>query len=404
MSHGLPMTNRYALFYIYLDSKRSSVAAPSYYWKSVPPLARTVLLLGVFFIFGTIGSAIDVAGMGLQSTARYLVSVILFGLFAIVYATSGILLRAKSVKVIFIVVPVQMVVLALVLRFTPTPQQMNAAAIGQLHRRLVLDAAMTIASIVLAYACFIFVFISEGIRYFRVHAEMELASEIHRMLVPKIEKQIGEFEFYGCSQPSGAVGGDLIDLVQNGDKWIAYIADVSGHGVAPGVLMGMVKSAARMYLSSNEDSSRFLERLNSVLHPISKPEMFVTMAFLAWDGSQLAFSTAGHPPILQYCLQNRATKELSCANLPVGMFSPVTFDSQFVPVAQRSLFLLCTDGLLEVTNKQNAEFGVEGMKAILSSTNRQPLDTVAEKVFSATKAFGHIEDDESLLLIRAVES
>jgi Stage II sporulation protein E (SpoIIE) len=376
------------------------LATPSYYWKSVPPLARTVLLLGVFFIFGTIGSAIDVAGMGLQSTTRYLVSVILFGLFAIVYATSGILLRAKSVKVIFIVMPVQMVVLGLVLRFMPTPQQMKAAEIGQLHRRLILDAAMTIAGMVLAYSCFIFVFISEGRRYFRVHAEVELASEIHRMLVPKIETKIGEFEFYGCSLPSGAVGGDLIDLVQNGDKWIAYIADVSGHGVAPGVLMGMVKSAARMYLSSNEDSGRFLERLNSVLQPISKPEMFVTMAFLAWDGSQLAFSTAGHPPILQYCLQNSATKELSCVNLPVGMFSPATFDSQFVPVGKRDLFLLCTDGLLEVTNKQNTEFGMEGMKAILSSTDHQPLNTVADKVFSATKAFGRIDDDESLLLIR----
>ena len=376
------------------------MATHNYYWKSVPPLPRTVFLLGVFFIFGTIGSAIDVAGMGLQSTTRYLVSVMLFGLFAIVYATSGILLRAKSVKVIFIVIPVQMVVLGLILRFMPTPQQMKAAEISQLHRRLILDAAMTIAGMVLAYSCFIFVFISEGRRYFRVHAEIELASEIHRVLVPRIETKIADFEFYGCSLPSGVVGGDLIDLVQNGDKWIAYIADVSGHGVAPGVLMGMVKSAARMYLSSNEDSGRFLERLNSVLHPISKPEMFVTMAFVAWDGSRLAFSTAGHPPILQYCLQNSATKELSCANLPVGMFSPATFDSQFVPVGKHDLFLLCTDGLLEVTNKQNAEFGIERMKAVLSSTNHQPLNSVADTVFSAAKAFGHIDDDESLLLIR----
>jgi len=35
----------------------------------------------------------------------------------------------------------------------------------------------------------------------------------------------------------------------------------------------------------------------------------------------LAYSTSGHPPILQYSLQNNATKELSCANLPVGMLS-----------------------------------------------------------------------------------
>jgi serine phosphatase RsbU (regulator of sigma subunit) len=38
----------------------------------------------------------------------------------------------------------------------------------------------------------------------------------------------------------------LIDLAGSEDHWVAYVADVAGHGVAPGVVMGMVKSAARM--------------------------------------------------------------------------------------------------------------------------------------------------------------
>ena len=359
-----------------------------------------MFLLGVFFIFGIIGSAVDTMGMGLQSTTRYLISIVLFGVFAIVYAISGVMLRERSWKVIFVVMLVEMVVIGKVLRSTPTPTQMGAADISHLQRRLALDAGMTIGCMVLAYSCFIYVFISEGRRYFRVHAEMELAGEIHRVLVPSIETRIGNFEFYGRSVPSGQVGGDLIDLVQSGDKWIAYIADVSGHGVAPGVLMGMVKSAARMYLSSNEDSDRFLERLNSVLYPIRKPEMFVTMAFLAWDGTRLTFSTAGHPPILQYRPDDRTSKELSCSNLPVGLFSPKAFSAEFVPVCKGALFLLCTDGLLEVTNKANAEFGIEGMKTVLSSTDHEPLNCIADRVFGATRAFGHTEDDESLLLIR----
>ena len=379
------------------------MATPDQPWKNVPPVPRAVFLLGVFFIFGIIGSALDTAAMGRQSTTRYLVSVVLFGAFAIVYATLGILLRGRSLKFIPLVILVEMFVLGLVLRFAPTPPQMAAADIGHLQRRLVLDAALTLGGMVLAYSCFIFVFVSEGRRYFRVHAEMELAGEIHRVLVPKIQAKIGDVEFCGRSVPSGQVGGDLIDLVQNGDNWIAYIADVSGHGVAPGVLMGMVKSAARMYLSSNEGSDRFLERLNSVLYPIRKPEMFVTMAFLAWDGTRLTFSTAGHPPILHYGRDNganRTMKELSCPNLPLGLFSAKTFSADSVAAGKGDLFLLCTDGLLEVTNRANAEFGIEGMKAVLSSTGHEPLDAIADKVFASAKAFGRNDDDESLLLIR----
>jgi serine phosphatase RsbU (regulator of sigma subunit) len=81
---------------------------------------------------------------------------------------------------------------------------------------------------------------------------MELATEIHRVLVPAINTRIVDFEFYGGSLPGSEIGGYLLDVVQGHGSWTAYIADVSGHGVAPGVVMGMVKSAARRRLSSGD--------------------------------------------------------------------------------------------------------------------------------------------------------
>jgi Stage II sporulation protein E (SpoIIE) len=377
------------------------VKTPDHFWTKIPRSSLAVFLLGVFFIFGTLGSAVDTMGLGRQSTARYLVSVVLFGVFAIFYATSGFLLRGRSLKLILPMVLVEMVVIGHVLRAIPAPHQMGPADINHLQSRLTLDAGMTIGGMVLAYICFIYVFISEGRRYFGVHAEMELASDIHRVLVPQIETTIGSFEFYGRSLPSGQVGGDLIDVVQSSDRWIAYIADVSGHGVAPGVLMGMVKSAARMYLSSNEGSEHFLERLNSVLNPIRKPEMFVTMAFIAWEGDRLAFSTAGHPPILHYCRANKTITERACNNLPVGLFTPQEFVGDIFSAQAGDVFLLLTDGLLEVTNQSGAEFAVEGLKKVLLSAADKPLSTLADHIFEAAKAFGRTSDDESLLLIRS---
>jgi serine phosphatase RsbU (regulator of sigma subunit) len=79
----------------------------------------------------------------------------------------------------------------------------------------------------------------------------------------------------------------------------------------PGVVMGMVKSAARMQLSSTEESAALLEHLNSVLIPIKKPEMFVTFAYLAWNGERLQYSLAGHPPILHYHALTRGNFRIS---------------------------------------------------------------------------------------------
>jgi serine phosphatase RsbU (regulator of sigma subunit) len=96
----------------------------------------------------------------------------------------------------------------------------------------------------------------EGTRYVRAHTEIRLATDIHRLLVPAIARRIGRFEFHGISFPSGDVGGDLIDLVEFENGWIAYVADVSGpadrstvdrseHGAARSQEAGHVRDAGR---------------------------------------------------------------------------------------------------------------------------------------------------------------
>ena len=96
---------------------------------------------------------------------------------------------------------------------------------------------MVLVCVAGGYAAFLSFFIREGRRYFKVHAEMQLAHEIHQVLVPPIALRLPEYEIVGFSQPSGEVGGDLVDVVESGAGWVAYLADVSGHGVAPGVVL-----------------------------------------------------------------------------------------------------------------------------------------------------------------------
>jgi hypothetical protein len=110
---------------------------------------------------------------------------------------------------------------------------MGAADIVRLQNRLTLSGIATMLAIALGYGCFLYSSIIAGRRYFREHAEIELAAEVHHELVPAIAAKIGGYEFYGRSLPRGEVGGDLIDLAGSEDHWVAYVADVAGHGVAP---------------------------------------------------------------------------------------------------------------------------------------------------------------------------
>src|SRR5580704_12094058 len=69
----------------------------------------------------------------------------------------------------------------------PAPTWMGAAEIARLQSRLTFGGIATIFAVAVGYTCFAFVSIAEGRRYFRVRAEMALAAEIHRVLVPTID-------------------------------------------------------------------------------------------------------------------------------------------------------------------------------------------------------------------------
>ena len=66
------------------------------YWKSVPRKSLVGFMLGVFLLFSTIGFAIDITEMGRQPMLRYVMSILLSGIFPVFYAFSGFALRRQA--------------------------------------------------------------------------------------------------------------------------------------------------------------------------------------------------------------------------------------------------------------------------------------------------------------------
>jgi serine phosphatase RsbU (regulator of sigma subunit) len=373
------------------------------YWKSVPRKSTVLFLLGVFFLFSTLGFASDISELGRQPTVRYVLSILISGVFPVGYAFAGFALRKqfwKAVLPLFVVHLILINVLANLLPAPPLPAQMDAVEIARLQGRLSVDGIAVMIAVGLGYACLLYVSITEFKRYFRAHAEIILASEIHQVLVPPIATKIGDFEFFGRSSPSGEVGGDLIDLAGTENHWVAYVADVSGHGVAPGVVMGMVKSAGRMLLSGGDDAGHLMTRLNEVLYPLKTPDMFVTFCFLARKGDALRIGTAGHPAILQFSASTGQVTQLESPNMPLGILPDGEFVSAETRAERGDIFALYTDGLLETANAAGEEFGIQRLEAELRKHGHAPLDLICQSLEQSVNRHGARFDDQSILLIR----
>jgi hypothetical protein len=134
--------------------------------------------------------------MGRQPHLRFVLNLLIAGIFPVFYACAGFALRKQWWKAVLPIFAVHYALLSVLALALPDVAQPPLSAV---NRQLTIDAIAIMAAVSLGYGCFLYVSIAEFRRYFRLHAEMELASEIHHVLVPAINTRIGGFEFYGRS-------------------------------------------------------------------------------------------------------------------------------------------------------------------------------------------------------------
>jgi serine phosphatase RsbU (regulator of sigma subunit) len=271
-----------------------------------------------------------------------------------------------------------------------------------LRARLGLDVGLTVLSLMVGFSLLSTFIRREGSRHGRLRAEVDLARQIHRVLVPPLAKRVGGIEVRGLSVASGDVGGDLVDVVEGADGWTAYVVDVSGHGVGSGLLMGMVKSAARVALRRDTELGALLTLLNVVIHDLKNPAMYATFAGLQWRNGALSFAVAAHPPILRCRLGSSVVDELSMTQLPIAMFEDTAFVATPVDSRPGDLFVILTDGLTEVFDRGEREFGLDRIKALISAHAEGPLEGLERRLLDAVRGHGAQQDDQSLLLVRVL--
>ncbi|HWF02560.1 MAG TPA: PP2C family protein-serine/threonine phosphatase [Candidatus Angelobacter sp.] len=371
------------------------------YWKTLPRTTNFIFLGGIFFLFVSFGLATGFIGRTWVYLSFTFVSAIVTGVFSAVWAFAGF---RKVIWLMAVLLPLQIGVFTFInrsmLRHLPPFEQVDFSRDVVAHR-LMLEGYFGMFSILVAYSLLTTFARKEGIRVFVAMAEVRLAAEVHQTLVPAVAQRIGAFEFSGISVPSGQVGGDLVDLMQHGTEWTAYVADVSGHGVPAGMIMAMVKSAARMGSGSGENLSALLGDLNRVLLSVSAPNVFVTFACISGSGgSNIQFALAGHLPILHYSKRLQTVEERTVANLPLAIVTDAKFESASIECEEGDVLAILTDGLTETADAGGHELDIEPLKEVLRKSAAQPLQQIVTAMRDRALAQGKQVDDQTVLLVR----
>ncbi len=279
------------------------------------------------------------------------------------------------------------------------------AGLGILSKssKLIFDAILIYFGVSMGYVFFLIFITREGIKQFRLKTEIDLAAQMHDILVPSIDFNNGKFEVYGKSKPALDIGGDLIDLYKNDNHLTVYIADVSGHGIDAGLLMGMFKSAIHSWLGSDSSLPKIINEINKTLYKLKKPNMFVTGSYIRfYSNYSLEFLIAGHLPILYYSKNLNTVELLLIKQIPIAVKDDFVFSNRSMNYSKGDIFVLLTDGIVEVMDNNAEMFGLNKIEKILLDNCSESSKNIFSLIMNEINNFGKQQDDQSAVIIKSI--
>ncbi|MCO6479091.1 MAG: PP2C family protein-serine/threonine phosphatase [Phaeodactylibacter sp.] len=229
----------------------------------------------------------------------------------------------------------------------------------------------------------------------RLKREMELASEMQRMLIPTNMPSKPGYELASIYKPHFGVGGDYFDFIEFDDGKIVFcVGDISGKGVAAALLMANFQANFHTLINKRTELDAFIRDLNTSVNLITQGERFITFFIAEYDtGRQsLRYVNAGHnPPVLVndgalHLLNKGCTILGSFPELPEVEVGSVSLEGE-------AIILSFTDGLTDLQNESGDYLNEEMLysfvrnnyKLSASAFNRQLMERL--EVFKGGKSY-----------------
>lgn len=238
--------------------------------------------------------------------------------------------------------------------------------------------------------------------------QLAVARDIQQRLYPRAAPQVPGFEIAGAAFPTEATGGDYYDFLPMADGSLGLVmADVSGHGLGPALLMAQTRAYLRILTRNRNDPGEILTRANRVLVEDFTDDRYVTLFLGRLDAGarEFVYASGGHPPALLFDAHGQLRQTLRRNGPVLGIEADTAFRSSApLAIGRGETLVLLTDGLLDATSANGESFGGEGVARVVAA---HPLASAAELVqalFEAAEAFnrgGPERDDVTLVVVRA---
>jgi len=240
-----------------------------------------------------------------------------------------------------------------------------------------------------------------------IRNEIKIAREVQTMLFPKCLPNDTDIAVHASYIPHSSIGGDYYDYVEiDQDQFLICVADVSGKGVPASLLMSNFQAGLRTIVRQTSDLEKIVTELNYLIYNNAIAEKFITSFLASYNRKtrQLCFVNAGHnAPVLLY--DDNSYNLLTDGCTMLGIFEELPFISVTKMIVPNTSTMLCyTDGLTEVFNLEEDEYGLENTIKFMQNSRYMSLHKMHQELLEEIKNHNQgstsFQDDITLLSCR----
>lgn len=239
--------------------------------------------------------------------------------------------------------------------------------------------------------------------------DLGIARSIQQGLLPQAPPQVAGFDIAGWNLPADQTGGDYFDWQQLPDGKVALtLADVTGHGIGPALIMAACRAYARAGFAEERDLQALLGRLNHLLYEDLPTEKFVTFAAGLLDPREatLQLISAGHGPLLFYSAAQDRFRSYEAQGLPLALLPRFGYSAaETLAFAPGDIFVSVTDGFTEWANAGDDDFGVQRTEQVIRECRAKPAAEIIAELYSAVVHFSGSTpqlDDLTALVVKRI--
>ena len=240
-------------------------------------------------------------------------------------------------------------------------------------------------------------------------AEIQLGAEVQQSILPRSIPKIAGFEFAARMQPAKAIAGDYYGFIELSDRETAIvIADVSGKGVAAGLLMPSIEVALQMEARKAPGTGDLLHTFNNVVHQVTGGRRFISLFYgkLCHESQTLQYTNAGHnPPLL--IRPGKDSIQLAEGGPVLGVLPNADYRSDTVSLHEGDVLVFFTDGVVETENAEGEEYSANRLANLVRSKLDLDPNQLIDEIFASVADFsgGAAQfDDMTVAVIRVTSA